>query len=274
RSKRNASTTFMLGPENSDFFAVAVHNHARCIRRFPTRRSPFDIDPVRQARDQIAAFGIYLQVQRLQQDGNSLSGGFHCSAIRDGHSKGSFASGYYRWELETRAGIAHAIDGCFASPDFLPIDPSAHRNLGAAWDAALGAIYVQIGGNGIAGTVTVSHKDDLTLEPRRTVGADVEFPLRRRVARERVGDANRVLASSLSRGYVPIESYRAVHNCGGTGCYRVAFRPLDLDESSAGASHRDVLIRTQNDAAHIEGLAGSVNGFVGGNMREIAIRPS
>ena len=49
-------------------FPAAVHDDAGHIGRLLRWRSAFKIDAVRQARDQIAAFGIDCQVQRLQEE--------------------------------------------------------------------------------------------------------------------------------------------------------------------------------------------------------------
>src|SRR5262249_34143896 len=104
--------------------------------------------------------------------------------------------------------IAGAVDACGAPPYFVAIDARRDGNPGSARNAALGAFNVQIGGNGVTRPISVSEKNNLTLEAWSAVGTNLEFslggiPLRLRYT-------NHVFSTGLTCRDVPRKSCNAV----------------------------------------------------------------
>ena len=94
RSEGESSAAFMLGTELGDFLSHSVHDDAGHIGRLLGWRSPFNVDAVRQARDQIAPFGIDCKVHRLQKNGNGFCSSLHRPAILNDHGNDALAAGY------------------------------------------------------------------------------------------------------------------------------------------------------------------------------------
>ena len=81
----------MLRAECRDLFSFMVHDNARHVGRFLSRRTTFQVDAIGQARDQVAAFRIDREIQRLQKDGNGLRGSLHGAAVLNDHCNRAFA---------------------------------------------------------------------------------------------------------------------------------------------------------------------------------------
>src|SRR6185295_4384854 len=193
-------------------------------------------------------------------------------AILDNHGNGAFAAGDGGGKLEAGAGVAQIIDVGFTFPGLFAIDASNDGNPCPVWDAAFRAIDVEAGGNRIAGAVAVAYKDYLALQTWGAIGPDVELTFGRSIAGEGIRDANDVFASGLACRNIPGKSHDAVDDRGDTGCNSVALRSFDFDERRTCGSRRNVTIRTEDNAANIEFFTRAVDGFVGGDMGEIAFR--
>src|SRR5262245_57571648 len=121
----------MLGTERNDFPSLTIYDDARHIGRLLRRSSPFNVNPVRKARDQIAPFRIDRQVQRLQKNGNGLGSGLHYTAVLNDHGDDSLATHYGCWKLEARGRVTGSIDGGFTGPCVFTIDTRSDRHSGS-----------------------------------------------------------------------------------------------------------------------------------------------
>ncbi|HKA00171.1 MAG TPA: hypothetical protein VKE70_26855 [Candidatus Solibacter sp.] len=262
----------MFGAERRDLFSGGVHDDAGHVGGLLGRRSTFYIDSVREAGDQIAAFGVDSEVDGLQKDRDGFSRGLYRAAILDDHRKHAFAACDRRWQLEIGAGIAGAVDGGGAFPDLGAIDARAHRNFRSGRNTAFGALNVEVGGDGVAGAIAVTYKNNLALETRSPVSADVELAFGREVA-PGIRNANCVLASSLASRDVPRKSHHTVRNRRNAGSDPIPLGASDLEGGGAVralSSHWRMAVRTEENRSDIDLFAGAVNRFIRCNVSQIA----
>src|SRR5438552_9832727 len=247
----------MFGVERRDFPARHVDNDTGHICRLLGPCLTDNVDAVRQIGNQIAAFRIYTQVQRLQKNRDGFRGGLHSTAVFNNHRDDAFTARDGGGQPETGARIAGAIDSGCTFPGLFAINPGTDRHFGSRRNTTFGPFDMQIGGDHVPGAITIAYKSDLALEARSTVSTDVELALRPAIGRG-MRDANRVFASGLSWWNVPGKPGDAVDNRRGTRGNGVAFGSFDLKQYCFAQSSRNrgMDIRAQKNASNIKPFAG------------------
>src|SRR3989442_14614236 len=262
----------MFGAERRDFPARRVDNDTGHICRLPGRCSTFNVDAVRQTGNQIAAFRIDGQVQRLQKNRDRLRGGLRNTAVFNDHRDDAFTARYGGGQPETGAGIAGAIDRGRTFPGLFAVAPRTDRHFGSYRNTAFGPLDMQIGGDHVTGAITIAYKNNLALESRSAVSTDVELALSPAIG-PGMRDANRVFASGLSWWNVPGKPGDAVDNRRDTRGDGVAFGSFDLKQYCFAQSSRNrgMAIRAQKNASNVKGFAAPVDRFIGRNVDEVAL---
>src|SRR5215475_10737051 len=272
RNKGESAAAFMFGAERRDLFAGGVHDNAGHVGRLLGRSSAFYIDAVREAGDKITAFRVDGEVDGLQKNGNGFGGSLDRAAILDNHRKHAFAACDRSRQFEIGAGIAGPVDRGGAFPDLGAIDARAHRDFRSGRNTAFGAFDVEVGGYGVARAIAVTHKNNLALETRSPVGADVELAFGRKIA-PGIRNANRVFASGLAGRDVPRKSHNAVGDRRDAGSDPIALGASDLEGGGAVrtlSSLGSMAVRTEENPPDIDLFAGTVNGFIRCDVSRIA----
>src|SRR5207248_3656787 len=215
------------------------------------------------AGNQIAAFRIDCQVQRLQKNRDGFRGGLHGTAVFNDHREDAFTARDGGGQLETGAGITGAVDSGRTFPGLFAVDPGTDRHFGSHWNTAFGPFHMQIGGDHVTGAITIAYKNNLALESRSAVSTDVEFALSPAIGRG-MRDANRVFASGLSWWNVPGKPGDAVDNRRGTRGNGVAFGSFDLKGGyfTQTAGQRRMAIRAQWNTSNVKPFAAAVDRFI------------
>jgi len=222
RNEGESATALMFGVERRDFPARRVDNDTGHICRLPGRCLTHNVDAVRQTGNQIAAFRIYTQVQRLQKNRDGFRGGLHSTAVFNNHRDDAFTARDGGGQPETGARIAGTVDNGRTFPGLFAINPGTDRHFGSRRNTTFGPFDMQIGGDHVTGAITIAYKSNLALEARSTVSTDVELALSPAIGRG-MRDANRVFASGLTCRNVPGKPGDAVDNRRDTRGDGVAF---------------------------------------------------
>src|SRR5262249_11189757 len=123
-------------------------------------------------------------------------------------------------------------------------------------------------------TIAVPRENNLAFQARLAVRTNIEPTLGRRAAR-RKSHVDGVFAACLSWWDVPGERGNTVRNRRGAGGYGVAFRPFCFVRRSVwtfAGGHGGMTFRAKHNAAHVDSLAGMIQGLVGADVCQITLR--
>jgi hypothetical protein len=255
-----------LGP------AVGPEDAARDVRGLPALVGRLEIDPARQAPDQVAALGVELDHHAVEEDGDRLRDGFDDPAVPDHEREAAFALRDVRRQVELRRAFPGGAELRLDPEHFRPVHARLDRHDGAGRRSALGLEGLERGHHLLPGAVSLLCEDDLRAEPGRPVGPDVEGPARRRDPQLRERRLERVLAPGGSVRDLPRE------------CRDPSLRPRHLAERLLAAGrdhledgrglrlqgHEGVGVHYHHPAPH--GLARAIHGLVGRDERERPVR--
>ena len=164
-----------------------MHQRPANIRRLPIRLPGFEVDAVGQARDEVAAFGVELDVHRLQQNRDGLAGGLDHAAVFDDQRQRAFAARDFLGQIEADRAVALGVN--FAPAPLKTSAPSTRAmtllSRPSGMPPSLRSVC-SVAPDLFAGAVAVAQEDDLAAQARRAIGADVELAFGRRVAVPRI----------------------------------------------------------------------------------------
>ena len=162
-----SAASFVLGGKIDHGVAMRIDHLPNQIRRLLCGGARLHVDPARQPNDQIASFGIDRQIDALEQDRDRLRDRLEHAAI--GHCQGKCPVAVLDpgRQREGDRAIPRRVDYGFASEGALAIDHGGCRHLRSGGQAALGALDVERGPDGVAGSEAIAKKDNLPLEAHR-----------------------------------------------------------------------------------------------------------